>query len=308
MAKKRSSKKQTKFSAGRASILICIVVLIVVAVSGCVWWRKVYSDPGRVFWGMLSSNLSTQSVTRRVIQSSEEGKLDQTTMLSLGSQSTAHSLTTLSQPGAAGNDTVVTENIGTPDADYVRYQSIDTSQRDKDGKPLNFTNVLGVWGKGESGALSGQTGAQLLNQSIIGVIPFAPLDKQSRQHLLDMIRTQQVYTTDYKKVTRRHQTGRLVYDYEVTIKPEAYVAMLKTFTKGLGLKQLDNVNPADYAGRPTQKVVFTVDVASRELTDIHYTGTNRDEQYSSYGLQTITDIPTHTVPVSELQTRLQQLQ
>ncbi len=307
MVKQRTLKKRPFWSKGRLLILALLIVVIGIACAG-VYWRRIYSDPQRTFQDMLSLNLETGSVTRHVAQASEEGTLDQTTTLSLGTQNTAHTLTTLTQPGQSSNDKVVTESIGTLEADYLRYREITTPQMSANGKPINFSNVLNVWAKGESSSLGGQSAAQLFNESVVGIVPFAKLNSETRKHLLNTIRDKDVYNTDYAKAVYKLEHGRPVYTYTVNVKPAAYIAMLKEFGHDLGLKQLDNVEPAAYAQRPAQQLEFKVDVLSRQLLSINYHGANRQETYSGYGLQKIVDIPSSTIPITELQNRLQQIQ
>src|ERR1700733_675529 len=110
---------------------------VLLLVGAWVWWAKVSTNPQRVFWGTVSQSLATKSVTVEAKQNSGGQSLDQLVQYSLGPNSISHTLSTLKQSGT----TVVDELVGTPAADYTRYVSVQTDQKSKQGKPLDFSNI-----------------------------------------------------------------------------------------------------------------------------------------------------------------------
>lgn len=290
-------------------IKACVVVAVAIFVGfGWLWWHRVYNNPQRAFWGMLRNSLNTTNVTRHVTQTSQDGSLEQIIQLNLGSPTTVRSATTLKQPSMNGNNTVRTENIGTPTTDYARYVSIDTKELSPNGRPLNFSGVLNVWGKSEPDPNNPDSNGQLLSQTVFGLVPFGRLSSNDRLQLLKIMSDQNVYSVDYKSVTAKRENGRAVYVYNVTIKPDAYMIMLKQFAQDLGMNQLASVDPSQYAGSQAQTFTFTIDKLSRQLLDIGYADGSRSEAYSGFGLQIPVKLPQKTISITDLQNRLQQLQ
>lgn len=305
----KATKKKSKQPVSRLIGGIVLVALILFGVSGYAWWQKVYSDPEKAFWSMLDNSLTTASVTKHVMQNAQDGGLDQITILNLQGQGTAQAVTKLTQPGSSGGtDAVVTESIGTKDADYVRYTSIKTSQTGKNGQSLDFSGVLNIWGK-SSGSADGQaSGAQFLKGTIFGVVPFAPLNSAQRSSVLSTMAHSNMYSVDYSKATTKVQNGRKVFVYQVSVNAQGYVATLKQFAHELGIKDLDNLDPQTYASAPAQQMEFSIDKISRQLTNITYSGGARQEAYSGYGIRIALSVPSKTVDIADLQNRLQTLQ
>lgn len=250
--------------------------------------------------------ISTPSVVRRTTQEDvlSEQKLDQQMRLVSVPRHQVQGVNVLDQ----GVTKITTENIGTPDYDYIRYKSIETAQKTTSGNSFDFTSVLNIWGKTEPNTDT-VNNAQLYGQSIFGVLPIANLTGTDRSKLLQQMRTDQVFQVNYTTVKHEQRGNRPTYTYDVTVAPVPYVSMLKTFADILGLKQLEQVNPSDYQNTPDLKFKFVVDVWSSQLVEITYTDDSaRTEVFGSYGVHTPISEPTETIPVSELQQRLQQLQ
>jgi hypothetical protein len=284
-------------------ITIIVLGLILLIGSGYIWWHSIYTSPRRVFEGMLDSSLRTSAVTKRVTQSSGNQKLDQTTQLQLGSQNLVHSFTTLSQ-GSEPPTIVKTESIGTAKEDYVRYTGIETQQKSSSGGPLDFTHIINVWGKSSASDPQSSAG-QLFSDTVFGVIPFAGLDGHDRADLLKFIHDNQVYKPDYNSVKRTKDNGRSVYIYDTEVKAETYIELLKKFGHLLGFNQYENLDSAAYKNAAPIHFKLSVDVLSRQLVKVEYTGGDRQETYGGYGLIAKIDLPTKTIAVEELQQRLQ---
>lgn len=252
---------------------------------------------------MLENSLRTSSVTRQILQGDESQSLDQKVRLQTGAVHVAQSLTTLTQTGSASAK-VVTESIGTPTNDFVRYRSIETNQKSAEGGELDFSKVLGVWGKSEA---SGETAGELYNESTLGVIPFGNLSAEDRQKLMDMVNRLEVYKVDYVNVVRGRENGRPTYEYSVKVLPEAYVSVLKEFARMAGLTQLRNIDPANYKNANALEFKVVVDVRTRRLSSITYES-GRHENFISYGNEADVELPKDTVTVDELQTLIQEVQ
>lgn len=273
---------------------------------GLLWWRSVYSSPHHVFEGMLNNSLKVNGVTRKVTQSSNGQSVLQISQLNLNGKPIVHSQTTLTQ--GEPTTTVVTENIGTPNDDYVRYTSIKTSQTKPSGETLDFTSILNVWGKSDTGAAPTTTDGDSYNEAVLGVVPFGKLSKAHRQELLKMMHDTNVYEVDYANVRRVTENGRPRYVYSVTVDAVAYVTLLKRFGELTGLNHLGDLDPNVYAGSGRLPFVLTVDVRSHELAKIEYADGQRVETLSGYNASHEVTIPTNAIGTDELQARLQALQ
>lgn len=264
------------------------------------WFHVVYQSPERVFQGMLRNNFSTQGYTREAVSTQGDVTSDEATQLILGKDPLVLSATTLKQ----GTDEVNTSTITTSQKNYVRYTNIKTERKDKDGKPLAFDKVIGVWASSDA---QGTGTSQVVSQLMLGLIPIGKVSPQDRQDLLDKIAQTKALSTDYKNVKKETKNGRLVYTYTVKIKPVPYLQMLKQFGKAAGLNdQVKDLNPDEYKDTPEATVEVQVDARSRHIlstTNVGQQGT-ANEKYSGFGIHKGVTIPEKTITSEQLQQRL----
>jgi hypothetical protein len=287
------------------TVRIVILAVIILGISGWAYWRYILTNPNRVFDRMLSNSLSTTSVTKVTAQSEGEQKLDQTIQLTIQPTKQIHSTNILDQ----GNQTVVTtESIGVPSADYVRYNSIKTEQKNAAGKDFDFSQVLGTWGKLVADDQQGSA-PQLFNQTVLGVVPMANLTRAQKADLLALMKKNNVYKYTYKADKNSTVMGHKSYTYDVEVDPVAYINLLKTFAKNdLQMNDLDSVDAEQYAGTAALQFEFKIDVLSGQLTEVTYKDSDRKETYSAYGAKVAVPVPRNTIDLGELQARLQQIQ
>lgn len=283
--------------------LLVVVAILIFAYSSWAWWHNVRSDPERTLYAALENNLRTRSLTRQVVQESGPQKLEQNVELLLSPQSLAHGSTTITQSGDV--DAVVrTESISTNREEYVKYTEIQTNQKNADGQEADFKELLNIWGKTSQ---SGQPG-ELYGESMLGVILTANLNVHDREALMKVIRDNSVYKFDEKTLQRKVVNGRPVYVYDVTVAPSAYIAMLKTFGGMVGMQQLEGLDPQQYANAQPLEFKITVDVWSQHVTNVEFAAGERTERTSGFGINHEVVIPKDTIPVEELQQKLQQVQ
>ncbi len=304
---KTTAKDKKTETLAKATRIIFLIAAVLFIGSGWFWWRNIASSPKKVFYDMLDNNLRSRGGARRVEQSNGGQKLEQTLQVQNGAQNIVRSSTILSQ-GEAGATKVTTESIGTPSEDYIRYVDITTDQKGKDGKDFDFSNVLGTWGKSSPAAEGLQPAGQLYSEAVLGVVPTGYVAPEARQQLLKLIREQNVYDIDFSSVKRETKGGRPRYIYSAKVDPEKYVTMLKQFGSVVGLKQLETFDPSSFRDSPPLQFDLEVDVWSRQLTHLNFTGSERKESYSSYGIESLVSFPENSIPVEELQQRLQSLQ
>lgn len=295
------TKKQNESS---RLFVVCGVIILLTGI--WLWWHNVFTDPNKVFWKMLNNNLATVSVTKHVVEDGEGQKIDQYSQLKFGSQNAARNLVTITQTTEGSKSEVKSESIGTLSNDYSRYIQIKSSEKSSTGQPYDFSKVTGVWGKSADGADSSQT-VYFRQAALNSVVPFGWLNPGARASLVDQMQTKQVYKIS-DKTEKKQENGKPVYVYTVDINAQAYIAMLQEYVKKAGLNVGDTLDPTAYEGIAPIRAEFTVDPYSRQLKKIHYDASNRDEEFMSYGLSEPIAIPGQTIPIEELQNKLQTIQ
>lgn len=288
----------------RKTFFLLIVLVILAAIGLNLWYQNIYTDSRRVFDAMLNNSLRTSSVTKQVVQQDTGQSLDQKIYLKMGEYHVAQSVSNLNQTGGNASAQVVTESIGTPFADYVRYLAIQTDQKSQSGGELDFSKIIGTWGASVN---EGSTAGELYNEMVLGVIPIGNVPADQRTKLMKLANDLDVYKVEYENMERSTVNGRPTYTYTVKVLPEAYVSFLKAYAESVGLTQLRNVRPSNYASADPIEFKVGVDVMTRRLASVTY-ASGRTEQYIGYGQQVDVTIPTDTVGVEELQQRIQQVQ
>ena len=275
--------------------VVYIAAALIMALNVWLWCNRVQTNPERVFWNMVSQNLASSSVTVSGEQDSNGGTLKQTVALQLGEKNITHALVNVGQAGTK----ITTEVIGTPDADYTRYKSLETAQ----GKNTNG-KLINVWAT---------TKPQLFGQTVLGLglslgsvpVPIANAHGAANDKILKQIKNSVMYQIDFKRVAKEHKDGRLLYTYDVKSAPFVYVEILKMIAEEVGIASLKHINPADYRDLQTISMKFTVDVRAQQLKKVSYDGSNYQQHYSSYGVPVDVEIPKKTITLEELQGRFQ---
>lgn len=271
------------------------------------WWQFIFTDPQRVFEGMIKESLNSRSVTKITSQDTANQSVEQINRLQFGAQPAVVSRATISQSGPV-NATVVTEEIGTVDRDYVRYVTIDTDEVGADGEPIDFSEIIGLWGISEVFSDEPEQG-ESFNEAVLGVIPFASLPTSQQRELQQLALDTGVYRIDLLGVTKQTVAGRPVYRYPVLLQPVAYIGYLKAVAAAMGLEQLETLDPATFASVPEVRFEVEVDVLSRRPTAFYYANaTDRAEVVRSYDVVETVAIPEEVIPAQELQQRIQSIQ
>lgn len=289
----------------RLTQLVVVAAIAVFGLSGWAWWHNVRSNPERTLYAAIENNFRMHSLTRQVTQGNEMQKLEQDVLLATSPKPSAHGFTAISQSGEI-DATVRTESISTMSQEFVRYTEISTSQKNEKDETLNFDELLNIWGKTSSDQ-TGQPG-ELFGESVLGAVPTANLSAKQRKQLMKTIHDKKIYNFDEKTVERKTQNGRPTYIYDVTVAPTAYIELLKQFGGMVGMKQLESLDPQQYADSQPLQFKLTVDVWSQRLTGIEFAGGERVERMNGFGIRRSVDLPKESIPVEELQTKLQQAQ
>ncbi|GAC1392177.1 MAG: hypothetical protein NVSMB46_07270 [Candidatus Saccharimonadales bacterium] len=282
--------------------LLVLFGVIILFVTGFLWWHYIQSNPQRVFWGMIDNALQTGSLNSHVIQTNNTQTQEEYIHINTYGRKVADAITTYSP---SPNIKVVTERLGTPDDDYSKYISVTTDQKSADGKPLNFSSVLNVWGK-NANPTNKESAGILYGQAALDVIPFANLSHSQRADILKLMK--KAYVVTYPPLSKETINNRPVYKYVVSVNPVAYVTMLKSFSKYTGLKQFANIDPAKYSQYHPFSFQASIDVWARQIKEIDFPNNAKIEQFSGFGVQTtISDVPKKTISLTDLEQKIQSI-
>lgn len=279
--------------------IISVGIVLVLSTFG-VWQYHRTTNQDRVFWGMVNSNLQISNYSRHTYQKSGAQSVDQVFETATSPQNIVFSKTVFTQTGV-DSATAVTENIGTPTADYVRYTSVETAQKQ------DFSSVLGLWGKTE--AESGTTQGQIYNQSVLGVTPIGSLSSSERRALIKIMKDTKAY--EYRVVETKHSFPfyRPTHTMMVTVNPVGYITALKKYAEITGLNHLKDVNPDEYAQSAKLSFTVSIDGWTHQMTETSQSSGGKREVISGINMRkTLPVEPKDAISVDELQSKLQLIQ
>lgn len=260
-----SVKSVNKIVNSITSVRFIVSLAILLALSTFVAWNYYNtSNADRVFWGMVEHNLRTSAYTRHTKQSSGSQSVDQVLKTVTSPENRVYTETVFTQTGVDSAE-AVTENVGTPTHDYVQYTSIQTSQKDTAGKPLDFTKVLNLWGA-TTPEEAGKTTGQIYNQAVLGIIPTGNISVSDRREIIKIMKDMDAYSYKVVETKRSWPFGRTNYTFQVTISPEGYITALQKFASTVGLNHLEGIDPSDYKAAQKLSFVINVDGWTRQLT------------------------------------------
>lgn len=267
------------------------------------WWQFVFASPDAVLYGAVKNSLSTSGVVKNLEQKSEAGTVVEKTYLSFSGTPTVQRQLKqeYSAPGTPFKS-ITQEFIGTTKNDYARYGSIDLAL---DSDEQKYNNILGVWGKSGEG-VDGSQEVSVLNQALFSIIPFADMSDKDAEILKQFVEDRNVY--QYSSVRKSYEGIRPVYEYEAVVNVPSLVEYWAKYAEKLSIDHKGQLNPENYAGVPPAKLKFKIDVLTRQVKIVELVDVNKFETYSSFGLKRPIEIPGDSVPISELQGRLQKLQ
>lgn len=299
-AKTKTNIKSLTFRQTMALLIVATVFLF--GASGYYWYQNIFTNPDRVLSDMLDKSLQTATVQRQVNQSQGDSSLGQKVFVSFSPELLSQSDSELSEITTLGRTIVNTENIGTQDADFVRYTGIEVAG-DRSGR--DFSKITGTWGKRESQPQSGQP-ASVLRDALFTAVPFGNLNSSQRDELKDEIKRVNLY--QYSEAKREFVDGRSVITYKIDLDPYALVTVLAKYAEITGIEGGPELNPAMYEGAQKVPLSITVDLMSRHVSAIEFRGSSRLEDYGAYNMYRSVELPKETIDVDELQNRLQQLE
>lgn len=274
------------------------LIIIVVGLFGI---GQSNATPQEVFWAAVRNSMNTTGLTIKTTSTASGTKEVVLSQLDFGQYPKTRMLSELSTGGAVAK----AETLTTPSAQYTRYDYI---RKLKNGKPEDFSRVIGLWAKVARYSHNEipEAYAQVLLDQLLP-LPIGNLTNSERASLFEQIQDGQIYTINFAKTKRTTYQGRPAYTYAVSIQPVLYLQLIKSYAPDLNMHQLDQLNPNTYDGEPNVQAAWTVDVKSKQLVEADY-GNGRVQTYSGWGVPITTTVPTHTVSATELENLLGDVQ
>jgi hypothetical protein len=288
---------QTSKKSILASNIRLTIVLVVIIVGGLVYflYRSAYSSPTSVFYGMVSNNLNTQNYV--VVGDEQEltGNVLVETQVNSGSKNVIMSQETTKLSNSS--DIIGTLSIGTPSTDYSTYQKIDVGK-----SSAKYTKLLGEWGQNSPSGINGQ-GGQLYKSTVFTVLLFASPSVKDTTSLMNFIKQNKIYTI---KSSRHTKSGdRQVINYEIAVNLKQYSKLLAMYSSMIGYRNKSET--VSYNGNQTADLEISIDVLSRKLIGLSYTGSDSLQIYQSYGLNSPIKLPTKTIALQDLKAQISSL-
>lgn len=285
-------------------ILMILITLILFGFGGYVYYKQIFTNPDRVLNAMLNKSLQVNSIQRKTVQAGSQSATTQTYYNTFSPQVAVESHVELREGDIkSGRVTKVTnETIATPTKDFIRYTSVTLPEG---SNKRDFGKILNQWAKREKNEQTGEP-VTFFDQSIFAVVPFGSLDPGQRKKVTDEVNSTNLY--DYKSAKVSYDKGRPIMEYSIDLKPESLLKVLSVYADVTGYGDKEQLNPEQYKDSPAVPVKITVDLLSRHVRQVQYTGAQQVDRYGSYGLSRNITLPTQTIGIDELQKRLQEFQ
>lgn len=274
-------------------VLGIVIVTALLVISYVVWRRQTNPDPTAVYWQALQRTMSTPGITCTSDETNNSITTKQVIELDLSSRATAHAWASVTQVGTS----VMTEEITTHAADYMRYTAI------KSPTKLDLTQVLNVWS-----TVTGPTSSKpLYGRTALGgcVFPLADLSNSEVKPLLATLKTGTVFKTTPATALRSTLAAHPTYIYDVSVQPSSYIAFMQQVAKAIGLTDLDNLDVSSYSQAPAVALKVYINPRSSEVQQIVFSSGAHTVRLSNYGRRPQLVVPQSTISSQQLSQRLQ---
>lgn len=265
---------------------------LAVALAGVFWYYKIYTDPQKIFWGMVENNLSTSGFSKVSTQESGSftGKeITQTIFSPELAVVTTRNITdnTKQQP-----TNIKLEALGTSEADYQHYLLIDRPA--EEGKPkLDYSKVYDMWLKSEGRS------AQLINNNLFGPVLLGNLPTAIKDSVIKDLK--KAYTVNFASARKLNLDGRRTYSFDVEVALSHYASAAQKYAKALELAVADQITPSSYSPDDKTRITVYVDALSRQIRKLEYTSSNTSDTYTAYGIRKPIALPKNVVSSQEFQ-------
>lgn len=214
------------------------------------------SSSDEVFNQAIENQLSAQNIYRS--RTIEEGKSSQkqVTVVNFSNKDNpiSHDLVEINNQSQGQDVQVVTEGIGTPKADYIRYIKLDGTGS------TTASNIIGKWAKNEA---TPTQPAQFLDNAIFGSpLMTGPLSNTTRSFIMNEVTKNKAIKI--KSVDTNSQVdGKKVYKYTVDLNLKSYIPLYKKYLNELGLGKTAEKLTAPQSDSNLQMVIYIDPVTKR---------------------------------------------
>jgi len=274
-----------------------LVVVILLAVGSLYWFSKVYSNPEKVFWGMMNNNLATRGVTKEIAYSTQTGPSLIVTQQTWNPNPRVKSIRQVTYTTTKPPTVLALEGVSTPSTSFQHYSKID------DGKRRDYSSIYNLWLNTQG--VSNQQSAPNFNDAVFNVVLFGNLSLANRDPVINKLKN--AYIVDFAATGKQTVDGRRVYNYDVELNLQKYAEAAKLYAEEYGLPTAKLINPGSYTGSETVTFRMSVDVLSHQLRKIYYKQSGSTEYYLSYGVPVEITPPKTTVSPQAFQQAIQQI-
>jgi hypothetical protein len=237
--------------------------------------------------------LQTGFVTRTSSQSQGTQKLTQSNDIQFTPVLIARSTVILQD--TATNEKVVTETIGTTNADFLRYVEISGSKAQVKDK-----SAIGSWAKKTA---EGQAQPQILADALLGnALMFADFSNADKNKIISELKSTNAIAK-YDLLTKETIEGWKIYTYNVVLNLAAYSKVYKNYLKLLGQDKLADEIGAQEEGA-TYQFKLSINASSRQPVILKVPGNENAEFYSNFGGRQPIIAPQTNQTINELQAKI----
>lgn len=291
-----NDEKQNKLTKMFASLAVLILL-----VSLFFWWQKVYISETNVFYGAIENNLRASSITKVI--ANENNKLIAASELTPDFRTRVINIQKIDNQDSKTH--IQTEAIYTQKSNYERYNIIDTNVKNPDGKSPDFSKLINQWGESPADQM-GQMNQQYI-LLLSGAVPIGDFNSSERKELMEVVKKDKVYTFDATKVKKYRKDNRLLYEYAINFNQKSFFKLLKKYGELRDISQLRDLPENDMQEGGDMQINITIDARSHKIISV-IDPSGGDERFGSYGLQESIKLPTKTMPITELESKLKSVQ
>ena len=249
----------------------------------------------QVFNEALSNQMQSDSIYRSKVIEQGKTTQSQVTQVQFGGQDgpVSRDVVKISNTANGQKSSVETEGVGTNDADYIRYVSLETNGNKSDSK------ILGKWAANKA---TEEQSAQFLDNAVFGspVISGVPSAKIRKELMQEITKTG---SFKIEKVdTNATVNGQTAYKYTAKINLKTYIPIFQQYLRSVGMEEAaskisaprqDSFLPITLFVDPTTKTIIKAENSEG--------GATAEEYYTKTKYIVPPSVPKVGITVSELQ-------
>jgi hypothetical protein len=183
----------------------------------------------QIFNEALSNQMQSDSIYRSKVIEQGKTTQSQVTQVQFGGTDgpVSRDVVKISNSANGQKSSVETEGVGTKDADYIRYISLETNGNKSDSK------ILGKWASNQS---TEEQSAQFLDNAVFGSPVISGVSNpEVRKELMQKIIDSGSFKIE-KTDTNVKVNGQQVYKYTAQINLKTYIPIFQEYLKSVGME------------------------------------------------------------------------